>query len=259
MRRASLRGATLRRMPTLPDGSGIRALLLDLDDTILDGRSGVAAAWDAVSALVAAAQPGLADADVRLEIDRVTDWFWSDPERHRTGRLDLVAARRVILTRVLAVFEREEPALVERAARFYTEHREASLCLEEGVLEVLEGLRARVPRMALVTNGAARPQRAKVERFALERFFDHVQIEGELGVGKPETRAYEHALGVLDARPGEALMVGDNFECDVLGPLEAGMHAAWIDLHDVGEPPEPAPRSFHRVRSLRELAELLEP
>jgi FMN phosphatase YigB (HAD superfamily) len=45
----------------------------------------------------------------------------------------------------------------------------------------------------------------------------------------------------------------------VLGPLEAGMHAAWIDLHDVGEPPEPAPRSFHRVRSLRELAELLEP
>ena len=99
-------------MPRLPDGSGVHALLLDLDDTILDGRSGVAQAWDAVSALVADAQPGLADADVRLEIDRVTDWFWSDSERHRTGRLDLVAARRVILTRVLVAFEREEPALV---------------------------------------------------------------------------------------------------------------------------------------------------
>jgi len=50
-------GATLRRMPRLPDGSGVHALLLDLDDTILDGRSGVAQAWDAVSALVADAQP----------------------------------------------------------------------------------------------------------------------------------------------------------------------------------------------------------
>ena len=244
-------------MPSLPDGSGIRALLLDLDDTILDGRNGLAEAWDAVAELLADAQPGLGVADVRAEVDRVTDWFWSDSERHRVGRLDLVAARRVILTRVLAAFERDDPELVERAALFYTQRREASVRLEEGVLDVLEGLRSRVPRMALVTNGASRPQRAKVERFDLARFFDHVQIEGELGVGKPETRAFEHALGVLDAQPGEALMVGDNFECDVLGPLTAGLHAAWIDLHGAGAPPEPAPRAFHRVRSLRELAELL--
>ncbi len=40
-------------------------------------------------------------------------------------------------------------------------------------------------KLALITNGAAEPQRAKVVRFALEHRFDHIQIEGEHGFGKP--------------------------------------------------------------------------
>ena len=65
------------------------------------------------------------------------------------------------------------------------------------------------------------------------------------------------AVFELQGAADASLMVGDNFECDVLGPLTAGLHAAWIDLHGAGAPPEPAPRAFHRVRSLCELAELL--
>jgi hypothetical protein len=57
--------------------------------------------------------------------------------------------------------------------------------------------------LALITNGAAEPQRAKVMRFALEHRFDHTQIEGEHGFGKPEERAYNHAMEVLDVGPDE--------------------------------------------------------
>ena len=35
--------------------------------------------------------------------------------------------------------------------------------------------------LALITNGTAEPQRAKVVRFALEHRFDHIQIEGGHG------------------------------------------------------------------------------
>lgn len=232
-------------------------LLLDLDDTILDNRSGVGAAWDAVAELLADARPGVDAARWREGIHRATRWFWADPARHRTGRLDLLAARREILGRVLADEGVADAALVERAARFYQEHRDATLRLEAGVLEVLAALRRAVPRLGLVTNGAAQVQRAKVERFRLARFFDHVQIEGEFGAGKPDRVVFEHAVRVLEGRPEETLMVGDNFECDVMGPLDAGLHAAWIDAQRVGKPPAEAPRAFLRLRALAELPGLI--
>jgi putative hydrolase of the HAD superfamily len=194
---------------------------------------------------------------VRQEIDRATDWFWADPERHRTGRLDLLAARRVILGRVLHDLGADDPPLVERATLAYQEHRSSTLRLEASALEVLAELRQRVPRLGLLTNGASEAQRGKIERFRLARFFDHIQVEGELGVGKPEARAYQHALSALGTQPSEALMVGDDFERDVVGSLGAGLHAAWIDAHGRGRPPGAAPRPFHLLASIRELPELL--
>ena len=243
-------------MARLPDGSAIRAVLLDLDDTILDNRSGVAAAWDHVAGLLAADQTFAAEA-VRTQIDRVTDWFWSDPDRHRTGRLDLLAARRIILGRVLETLGAHDPPLVERAAHVYGEHRFSSLCLEAEALTVLADLRRCVDRIGLVTNGASDAQRRKLDRFALEQHFDHVQIEGELGVGKPESEAYAHALAQVGARAEDTLMVGDSFEADVLGALAAGLHAAWIDASGRGSPPSEAPRPFHTLASIRELPALL--
>ena len=56
-------------------------------------------------------------------------------------------------------------------------------------------------RLALITNGAAAPQRAKVVRFDLTHRFHHIQIEGEHGFGKPEERAYRHALQTLGVAP----------------------------------------------------------
>jgi HAD superfamily hydrolase (TIGR01509 family) len=244
-------------MVRLPDGSVIRAVLLDLDDTLLDNRSGVSVAWDRVSAMLAAEHAFTAEAAREL-IDSESDWFWADSSRHRTGRLDLLAARRTILSRVLEKLGTADAPLVERAACVYGEHRFSTLCFEEEALAVLADLRRRVERIGLVTNGASDAQRRKLDHFALERHFDHVQIEGELGVGKPESAAYRHALAQVGTRPEETLMVGDSFDADVLGALGAGLHAAWIDAHRRGAPPAQAPRDFHTLASIGDLSDLLE-
>ena len=79
--------------------------------------------------------------------------------------------------------------------------RDAELSIFPGAHETLDQLKRLGVRLGLVTNGAAEPQRAKVIRFALEERFDHVQIEGEHGFGKPEERAYIHALDALGSDP----------------------------------------------------------
>src|SRR5258708_3362925 len=78
------------------------AILLDLDDTIIDYGGGADASWRRVCDDAAAQVAGL-DAHTLLdEIARVRRWYWSDPERHRSGRADLRVASCQIIEQALA-------------------------------------------------------------------------------------------------------------------------------------------------------------
>jgi len=241
------------------DGRPLAALLLDLDDTILDDGAGFDEAWALAADLLVDGQPGLVRDEVFHEIDRVRRWFWQDPERHRRGRLDLAAARGEILTRVLESLGRPDPGLAREAGRAYTELRERHQRFLPGAREALGRLRALVPHMALVTNGASATQRAKLRRFSLEPWFDHVQIAGEFGRGKPDREVYEAVLARLGVPAEACLMVGDNYEADVIGAQIVGINAVWVDARGRGRPPRPAPRPHWTVRSLDELIARLAP
>jgi putative hydrolase of the HAD superfamily len=239
------------------DGTRLEALLLDLDDTLLDNRAGVEAAQDRLAVLLAERLGDVGFADVRAAFDAASQWFWGDEARHRWGRLDMSAARRVVVERLLAALGRPDARLAAEGADLYTELRDAQYVLFEGALEALARLRARAPALGLVTNGAALAQRAKIERFDLARFFDVIVVEGEFGTGKPDARVFAHALGAVGAAPETALMAGDNYRCDVLGALGAGLHAVWIDRDRRGEPPLLPPRPHRTLASFVELVEEL--
>jgi len=125
-----------------------------------------------------------------------------------------------------------------------------------GAHDAIDALRALGVKLALVTNGAASPQRAKVERFALTHRFDHIQIEGEHGFGKPEQRAYLHAMQALGVNAPETWMVGDNLEWEVEAPQRLGIYAIWIDVHGEGLPADSSIKPDRIIRSLTELLPL---
>ena len=103
-----------------------------------------------------------------------------------------------------------------------------------GALAALERLRGRGVRLALLTNGSTEKQWEKIRRFGLAGFFDHIQVEGDLGFGKPEARAFRYALSAVDVRPEETWMVGDNLLADIDGAQRAGIFAVWCDAHGNG-------------------------
>jgi len=231
-------------------------ILLDLDDTILDDTGGAVQSWSD-ACFAHAGELGDLDPAVLLEaIHEVRVWYWSDPERHRVGRLDLLAATQRVVEMAM---ERLGAALPEAAARIagdYRARRDAMLEPFAEAVETVEWLRASGCRLALLTNGAAAAQREKVHRFDLARLFDLVLIEGELGYGKPDPRIYEHALARLGTRPEEAWMVGDNLEWDVAQPQRMGIRGVWIDRWGRGAPPE---RGVRPDRVIGRLAELRHP
>jgi len=72
----------------------VRALLLDLDDTLLDYSGGVDAHWEA--AVAACAPPGLDRMKLLIALAETRRWFWDDPDRHRRERVNMLAAWRHI-------------------------------------------------------------------------------------------------------------------------------------------------------------------
>ena len=238
-----------REEPALP-----RAVLLDLDDTILDDSGGALASWrDAVT--VHADGLGAHRLEAILDsIHEVRRWYWSDPERHRVGRLDLGAATRQVVATALERVGAERPDVATAIASDYRARRDAALVPFADAVETVEWLRAQGCRLALLTNGAAQAQRAKVDRFGLARLFELVLIEGEVGYGKPDPRIYRDALDGLGVSAAETWMVGDNLVWDVAEPQRLGIHAVWVDRSGNGVPsgrdvrPD---RIVHRLSELR--------
>ena len=172
-------------------------------------------------------------------------------------RLKLEEARRIVVSNGLAALAadgRAFPAdLAIRIADRFTAYRDEEMFIFPGAHDAIDEFKARGVKLALVTNGAAETQRAKVERFALAHRFDHIQIEGEHGFGKPEERAYLHAMEALGVTASDTWMIGDNLEWEIVAPQRLGIYAIWMDVHGEGLPPESTVKPDRIIRSLSEL------
>jgi putative hydrolase of the HAD superfamily len=235
-----------------------KAILFDLDDTLISAYNRPDRAWLVIAREFAVDLHPHEPADVATAINHAADVFWADAERHRVGRLQLIDARAVIIADAFEALAKtghtlpEEP-LVRRMADRFNAFREEQMHLFDGAHHVVDTFRAKGVRLALITNGAALPQRAKVERFELTHRFHHIQIEGEHGFGKPEERAYRHALSALGVDAKDAWMVGDNLEWEVVAPQRLGIHAIWHDVAGEGLPEGSTIRPDRVIRSLPEL------
>jgi putative hydrolase of the HAD superfamily len=205
------------------------AVLIDLDDTILDDSGCVEVCWNDAVAEAAVRLSGVSPQDLRAAIDRQASWYWSDAERHRTGRLDLRFCTRSIVTEAFAELGIADTNLAHQTSDLYRDLREERAELFPDAIETLNTFRDAGVRLGLMTNGAGPAQRAKLERFGLTSYFDHVVIEGEFGCGKPDERVFHSLLSALRVAPEKTWAVGDNLEFDVLAPMRLSIHGIWVN------------------------------
>jgi len=231
-------------------------MLIDMDDTILSAYGRPEIAWNIVATEFARELAPLPPQQVASAIVESARKFWSAAGAE--WRLKLAEARHEVVRDGFATLAETGQAalpidLAIRLADRFTAYRDEQMFVFPGAHDAIDALKARGVKLALVTNGAADTQRAKVERFALTHRFDHIQIEGEHGFGKPEQRAYLHAMEALGVTAGETWMVGDNLEWEVEVPQRLGIYAIWIDVHGDGLPEGSTVKPDRIIRSLTEL------
>jgi putative hydrolase of the HAD superfamily len=234
------------------------AILFDLDDTIIRAYAKPAEAWGRLlTRYCQALEGGVPGTDVDMIRDAIlasASAFWKDPVEAARWRLDIGGARRLVVQGGFARLGHRHDDLAAEIADAFTEMRRAEYALYPDAHDTLDALRRAGVKLALVTNGHGETQRAKIERFELSHRFEHIQIEGEFGRGKPEPEVYHHVLARLGCAAHETWMVGDNIEWEVATPQRLGLRGIWYDPEGDGLP---AWNSVQPDRIIARLADLL--
>ena len=238
-------------MPALP-----KVMLIDLDETILTFGNRQEMLIRVAEEFAAQIAP-LTASEIGASMERALDDFWDDPTRHKEWRFKLLDSRILIAQMLFEKLRHKSPGLtpelaVEFGTRFH-DIRTSRLAAFPGAIEALDQFKQLGIRTALITNGAASVQRQKVDQFELAPRFDHIQIEGEVGFGKPEPRAYLHALEVLGASVTDCWMIGDNLDWEIAAPQELGIYSVWVDAARKGLPGNTQVRPDRIITNLAEL------
>ena len=233
-----------------------RAMLIDMDDTILSAYARPELAWNTVVSEFAGDLAPLPPEQVAAAIVESGRRFWAAAEPD--WRLKLAEARQEVVRGGFSALAEAGHGvlagdLVRRLADRFNAYREEQMFVFPGAHDAIDAFNDHGVKLALITNGAADTQRAKIERFALAHRFDHIQIEGEHGFGKPEEKAYLHAMEALGVTAPDTWMIGDNLEWEVEAPQRLGIYAIWIDVHGQGLPAESTIKPDRIIRSLTEL------
>ncbi|MCH8275067.1 MAG: HAD family hydrolase [Armatimonadetes bacterium] len=225
----------------------IKAVCFDLDDTLC-------AYWDASRK---ALWQALDEAELGVDPQRAFDaWksvfqtFSKEVKTDRWYERYLVSGeptRTEHLRRTLRLLDREDERLAKSIAARYAELRNEYLELFPEAKQTLQQLKGRYC-MCLITNGPADIQRQEVETLGIKGFFDHILIEGEMKLGKPDAAIFEAARTGCGYEAHEMLFVGNAFEQDVQGAKNAGWHALWLNRVDTQNPgtyPQPDAEITH--------------
>lgn len=121
------------------------------------------------------------------------------------------------------------------------------------VPDVLRRLHAEGLTIGLISN-TQRCLSSFQKHFELEGLFAVALSSSDHGYMKPHPSIFEAALRAADARPEEAVMVGDSLPHDIEGARRAGMRAVLVSR--AGRPAAPPP-DVPVITTLRELPGLL--
>lgn len=204
----------------------IDALLLDLDETLIDGAGLVAGTLAACELL--AVDLGTDPGELAAEANAAFGRLW--PEREQDwilGRIDDLELTSAVWAELLTTRSRAVDDAA-RLARVHLAALHASYAAFSDVVAFLDAARDAGLALAVVTNGSTIAQRAKVGLLGRERF-GSIVVSAEHGVAKPDAAVFRIALDELGVNSAEAVHVGDHVVNDVEGAQRAGIRGVLLD------------------------------
>lgn len=124
--------------------------------------------------------------------------------------------------------------------------------LIEGAVEILDYLLPKY-ELHIISNGWQDIQVNKMKSSEIHHYFGEIITNELAGTRKPDRRIFDYAVEVTKADLAESLMIGDNYEADILGAINAKMDTIFYNPDDIPTGQKPT----FDIKKLVELKEIL--
>ena len=126
--------------------------------------------------------------------------------------------------------------------------------LVEGARELMDYLKSKGYRLHMCSNGFHEVQYKKLRSCGLDRHFDTIVLSEDAGANKPSPLFFDYAVQKTQAHTPTTLMIGDNFQTDILGAKRYGLDTAYFNRFPEYPAAEPV---TYEVTQLRQLMTIL--
>jgi putative hydrolase of the HAD superfamily len=201
----------------------VKDVFFDLDHTLWDFERNSALAF---AKLLTQYEVPVSLADFLAVYSPINISYW---ERFRKDQVTKINLRRGRLMDSFAIFSlRYDVDILDQMAETYIQELPKNNHLFPGVMPTLEYLKAQY-RLHIITNGFHQVQHTKLINSGLDHYFDSVTTSEEVGVKKPNPVIFRFALEKVKAKPSASIMIGDNFEADIVGAESVGMKTLFFN------------------------------
>jgi putative hydrolase of the HAD superfamily len=105
-------------------------------------------------------------------------------------------------------------------------------CLMPGCTDVLDYLKEKYT-LHIITNGFKEIQHIKIKGCGLGAYFKNIIISEEYELVKPDEKIFRLSESLAGCSKDECVMIGDSYESDIAGALNAGWEAIHFTAHPV--------------------------
>lgn len=158
------------------------------------------------------------DAFIRTYIE-INEKMW---EEYSLGIISQTDLRYNRFRKTLLTFGVSSCELPVSIGNYYTKHCPQKTNLLPNSHETLAYLQERYS-MHIITNGFKEVQHIKLQKSGLAPYFETVVTSEQAGAKKPSPFVFTYALSCANARPENAMMIGDDLETDIKGAIRCGL------------------------------------
>lgn len=123
----------------------------------------------------------------------------------------------------------------------------------KGSDELLSALECKY-KIGIVTNNSDHETEDKIGFTGYDKYITAITTSQETGVAKPTARIFKIAIEKLGVNPGETVMIGNNWDWDIMGAVNVGMKSIWLNIYNK---PCPNPNTAAEIKSLEDTERIL--
>ena len=215
-----------------------RNYIFDLYGTLIDIRTDEysAAFWRKAASVFARGGASYSPGELKSAYGRyVRAELWRERFRHPLRHHRDIELLHVFARIYADKGVKADEAMLRDAARRFRKASAEKLCLYDGVLDLLDSLKAAGKKIYLLSNAQESFTVPELEEVGILEYFDGIMISSQERICKPERRFFDALINKYGLDRSECLMIGNDKNSDMLGAARAGIDGLYI--HQEISPP----------------------